>query len=204
MKKSFILYADYLETIKDLPDDVAGKVFKLILDYANGIESEVDDILIKTAFTPIKNSLKRDLEHWQSVVEKRKKAGKASANKRQQMSTRVNTSQQMSTDSVSVNDSDSDNVIDSEIENKTVTKKNRGVVKFVPPKIDDVKNYFADNGYKEECAIRFFNGYNVSNWIDSNGKKIISWKQKAQQVWFRPENQIILQKKNSLPNDFCV
>ncbi len=181
MKKSFILYADYLETIKDLPDDVAGKVFKLILDYANGIETEVDDILIKTAFTPIKNSLKRDLEHWKSVVEKRKKAGKASANKRQQMSTHVNTSQQMSTDSVSVNDSDSVSDTDS----GSVTKKKT----FIPPTLDEVKEYFKSNGYQEQCAIRYFNGYDVSNWIDSKGNKIKNWKQKAQHVWFKPEHK---------------
>ena len=32
-KKSFVLYCDLIHTVEQLPDEVAGKLFKLILNY---------------------------------------------------------------------------------------------------------------------------------------------------------------------------
>jgi hypothetical protein len=32
--------------------------------------------------------------------------------------------------------------------------------------------------------MRFFKGYNESNWSDQRGNKIHNWKLKAQNVWF--------------------
>lgn len=118
-KKSFLLYADLIHTIEKLPDDYAGKVFKHLLAYVNDLDPCTDDIVVNVAFEPIKQSLKRDLVRWDETREKRSKAGKISAEKRntnQHMSTRVdfvehnatqsNTSQQASTnstDNVNVN-----------------------------------------------------------------------------------------------------
>lgn len=61
---------------------------------------------------------------------------------------------------------------------------------FIPPTIDEVKSYFKENGYNEQTAIKMFNSYSVANWIDSKGNKILSWKQKANMVWFKDENKI--------------
>lgn len=55
----------------------------------------------------------------------------------------------------------------------------------------EVKNYFFENGYTEESAIKFFNYYSVANWKDANGNDVLNWKQKAQAVWFKPENKIV-------------
>ena len=35
-----------------------------------------------------------------------------------------------------------------------------------------------------------WNGYDVADWHDSQGKQIKNWKQKAYQVWFKDENKI--------------
>lgn len=61
---------------------------------------------------------------------------------------------------------------------------------FIPPTLDEVKSYFKENGYKEDTAIRAYNGYNVAGWIDSKGKPVLNWKQKMINVWFSPENKI--------------
>lgn len=55
--------------------------------------------------------------------------------------------------------------------------------------IKDVIEYFLSNGYTENSAKKFFEYYSASNWIDSNGKEVKSWKQKAQGVWFKDENK---------------
>lgn len=69
-------------------------------------------------------------------------------------------------------------------------KEKKGTV-FVPPKIEDVVLYFADNGYTEQSAIKAFGYYNVANWHDSRNNPVRNWKQKMQSVWFKDENRII-------------
>lgn len=71
---------------------------------------------------------------------------------------------------------------------------------FTPPTLQDVIDYFIQNGYKEEVAIRMFKGYEVAEWVDSKGKKIRNWRQKAIHVWFKPENKI----KDEKPSNQAV
>lgn len=56
--------------------------------------------------------------------------------------------------------------------------------------VNEIIDYFKDKGYTEESAKKFYDFYSVSDWKDSNGKKVINWKQKAQSVWFTEENKI--------------
>jgi uncharacterized protein YdaU (DUF1376 family) len=55
---------------------------------------------------------------------------------------------------------------------------------------NEIIDYFKEKGYSKESAKKFFDFYSVSDWKDSNGKKVINWKQKAQSVWFTDENKI--------------
>tara|TARA_R110000772_G_scaffold268739_1_gene398483 strand:+ start:1649 stop:2344 length:696 start_codon:yes stop_codon:yes gene_type:complete len=82
-KKSFILYSDVKTTVDLLTDEQAGTVFKWIVDYVNDLEpQDPTDPLVKMALAPIKAQLKRDLDKWQGIREKRSEAGKKSAAKR--------------------------------------------------------------------------------------------------------------------------
>jgi hypothetical protein len=74
-KKSFLLYCDLIHSIEDLSDDQAGKLLKIILDFVNDKNPIIEDQLLKIAFTPIKLSLKRDLEGWKSTCDKNRKNG---------------------------------------------------------------------------------------------------------------------------------
>jgi len=76
---------------------------------------------------------------------------------------------------------------ENENEIKDEIKRNK---RFIAPVLDDVKNYFKENGYKEETAIKFFQSYSVANWFDSKGNKVKNWKQKAINVWFKDENKL--------------
>lgn len=78
-KKGFILYADLIKVVSKLPDEIAGKLFKIILRYVNDLEVNIDDLLLEIAFEPIKNQLKRDLVKFEEVKVKRSDAGKRSA-----------------------------------------------------------------------------------------------------------------------------
>jgi hypothetical protein len=78
-KKSFILYTDIYETVKHLNDKNAGQLFKLILEYVNDQNPKVDDILLKIAFEPIRQQLKRDLDTWKNKKKVRSEAGRKGA-----------------------------------------------------------------------------------------------------------------------------
>lgn len=132
-KKSFLLYADLIHTVKHLDDDVAGKLFKHVLMYVNDKNPVSEHILVKVAFEPIKQSLKRDLEKYEEIKEKRSQAGQASAAARARKRakeeqnptkpTHVESVEQTSTNptvSVSVSVSDSVNDILLEKETKEV------------------------------------------------------------------------------------
>lgn len=106
-KKGFILYADQKELFEQLPNDKAGELIKHIFAYVNDEEPSTDDLLIKLAFTPIKQQLKRDLKKFEATKLQRSNAGKRSAEVRkvQRDSTSVNTVQRSSTKAtVTVND----------------------------------------------------------------------------------------------------
>ena len=69
-KKGFMLYADQKEVVNELPDDIAGKLFKHIYSYVNDENPETDNLLIKVAFAPIKHQLKRDLKKYEAICKK--------------------------------------------------------------------------------------------------------------------------------------
>jgi len=81
-KKSFVLYCDIIKTVEILPNETAGELFKHLLSYVNDEEPQTDNMLVKLAFEPIKQQLKRDLEKWEEIKVKRSEAGKRSAAKR--------------------------------------------------------------------------------------------------------------------------
>lgn len=75
-KKSFILYADLMHTVEKLPDEVAGKLFKIILNYVNDKDEEIEDLLLSVTFESIKQQLKRDLDSWKDKKVERSESGR--------------------------------------------------------------------------------------------------------------------------------
>lgn len=71
--------------------------------------------------------------------------------------------------------------------------------KFIAPQLNDVIVYFTENGYSIDLATRFFNSYTVNDWKDSKDNPVKNWKQKAINVWFKPENKEVKElPKNDL------
>lgn len=75
-KKAFILYSDLLPTVDQLPDEVAGRLLKHILEYVNDKNPETDELLVKIAFEPIRQQLKRDLIKWEQRAQNSRLNGK--------------------------------------------------------------------------------------------------------------------------------
>jgi hypothetical protein len=76
MKESFILYVEQKEIIDMLTDEEAGKIFKAIYEYElTGNVTELPYTL-KLIFIPIKQSLERNKEKYDNVVERNRLNGK--------------------------------------------------------------------------------------------------------------------------------
>ena len=74
-KKTFIFYSDWINMIKEMPNEDAGVLIKHILSYVNDENPQTDNLLVKMAFGHMKPLIKQDLKKWESIREKRKKAG---------------------------------------------------------------------------------------------------------------------------------
>lgn len=75
-KKSFILYAELLQTFEELSNEEAGILIKHILRYVNDLNPDAPDRLTKLLFTPIKNTLKRDLVKYEETKSIKSTSGK--------------------------------------------------------------------------------------------------------------------------------
>ncbi len=81
---------------------------------------------------------------------------------------------------------------ENENENEDINKddNNKGKpkkLKFIPPQIDEVVNFFEEHGYTN--GDKAWNYYNDGDWKDSKGNLVVSWKQKMRMVWFKDENK---------------
>ncbi len=93
------------------------------------------------------------------------------------------------------------------LERKGKEKKERKEIKesskrkrssFMPPTLEQVKEYFKFRGYTEESAVKAWNHYDLGGWHDTSGKPVLNWKQKMNTVWLKPEN-MIAQHKMMMP-----
>lgn len=81
-----------------------------------------------------------------------------------------------------------------------IESKKRGTKKrTLPESIEEVKAFFKEYGFSEELAEKFWKSYSVNNWCDGKNNPVVNWKQKAINVWFKPEDKIDLPKIKSRP-----
>ena len=61
---------------------------------------------------------------------------------------------------------------------------------FMPPTEEEVKAFFKENGYNEETAIKCYGYYVDLGWTDSYGNKVLNWKAKMRNNWFKDQYKI--------------
>jgi len=87
-----------------------------------------------------------------------------------------------------------------EKEKEKVIKTKAKTKVFVPPTYEVYFEYCKSEGFSN-IAERSFKGYQAGDWHDAKGSKIIRWKQKLQNGWFKPENKdskLIPQQRRSV------
>ena len=85
---------------------------------------------------------------------------------------------------------------------KPITSK--PVKQFIIPTLDEVKQFFLENGYNEAGAIKSFNHYAFNDWKNSKDKPVKNWKTTMSNNWFEEKYKVSLQsnKLQSLPESF--
>lgn len=138
-KKSFLLYSDLLVSIEHLTNEEKGILFNHLLLYVNDKNPVLTDRLLLTAWKPIEMQLKRDLQKFEEVKEKRSEAGKASAEKRakerEQAATNPTHVESVERCSTLSTDNDTVNVNDNVNVNDTVNDTEIKDTLTVPPKV---------------------------------------------------------------------
>lgn len=115
MKDSFIMYQEQKEIFDTLSDNEAGKLIKAIFEYESTGQSPILSKTLNLVFIPIKNSLDRNKEKYQKVVERNKRNIKKRWNKEDTKNTTGKIGIPKNTKNTdNDNDSDSDNEHDSE------------------------------------------------------------------------------------------
>lgn len=192
-KKSFVLYADLIHTVKHLSNEQAGELFKHVLKYVNDENPISDNIIINLSFEPIKQQLKRDLKKYESKKQQWSEAGKRSAEvrnakKKVTKSTDVKNVKNISTDltvndNVSVNDNDTVNDIllekeTKELFNKWVDYRNEIKKPIKETTKKSIAEKIKENGYEISKLVienSIENGWQGLFWdkiLDKNNKNI--------------------------------
>ena len=172
-KKSFTAYCDWLTTLEELSDDEAGRLMKHLFRYVNDLSPTAPDRITSLLFTPLKATLKRDLQKWLKRSEVNRKNGTmggrpVKAKESEQNPIKPNGLLINPKKPVRDSDSDSDSVSVSEKE--VLKKEGKRQSRFQPPSILEVENFILEKKYQSIIAERFVNFYASKNWYVGKNK----------------------------------
>ena len=121
-KKSFVLYVDLISIVEKLMDkdrldgtNNTGELFLTILEYVNDRHPKPSNFIVEMAFEPIRLQLKRDLQRYEQIREKRAESGKLGGRPKKQTKTKkangFSVKQTKTKKPDNVNDNVNDNVL---------------------------------------------------------------------------------------------
>ncbi len=194
MKDSFILYTKYSEHINLLSLTQRGVLLTAIMSYAAGETLPDMDAVTAMAFSFIKADLDRDAEKYRQTIETRREAGsKGGINRAKALKAKDDVANvaNATTDIANVANAtfatkNIANVADNEYvyDNDNDLKKEKYISKekFIPPTVEEVKDYVAEKGYNVD-AEKFVAFYASKGWMIGKNK-MKSWRQ-AVVTWER-------------------
>ena len=81
---------------------------------------------------------------------------------------------------------DASRVVESRVKERRV-KESRV---FKPPSMEEMVKYFLEHGYSQIIAEKAFRYYDLGKWHDAKGNRVLNWKQKVSNNWFKPEYKV--------------
>ena len=168
-RETMIVYRSFFESLKGCEKEVQADVWNAIFEMGfNQKEVELEG-LSKTLWLLIKPQIEANLKRFINGSKPKLKQSKSETEakpKRERSESEANNN----------NNNNNNNITRTPPKNKQ-------------PILEDVITFFNENNYTTESATKAFYYYHPE-WKDSNGRKVINWKQKMRGVWFKDENLI--------------
>jgi len=149
---------------------------------ADVIERSLDDLIDNKVLTldgdrMIQKRMVKDEKISQVRVISGSKGGKKSSETRS--SILKNTANFPSNFPIAKDQANTEYVNESEYETVNTTRSKKKNVKFIPPTIEQIKEYITEKGYNVNPQT-FFDHFTEGEpkWVDANGKPVLNWKQK--------------------------
>ena len=114
-KRSFVMYHDQYEIIKELSDEQIGRLMRAVFEYSESSKEPELDPLMMALFRAFRITIDRDLEKYRDMCRKRADAGRKGGKQTQANATkRVANQADSESDSESVSESDSETTSNTE------------------------------------------------------------------------------------------
>ena len=182
-KNSFVLYAEYLEIFEELNDEDAGQLAKHLFRYVNDKDPKSENPMVKLAFIPIKQALKRDLKKWETYQKKQSENGKKGGRPPKAKETQPFNIKPKKADNVNVNDNVNDNVnTDDDVYKNINTLYEKYIANDNLLKAVLQSNDFSNEGHLKK-RLQEFNNYlkavdqNLKTWKDYTSH-FLNWHKK--------------------------
>lgn len=170
-RKSFVLYTDHLAILKELSDEQAGRLFKMIAAYQSGEEVDKSDFGLNMAFAHFRIDFERDAAKYQEIIRKRSMAGRQHSgnqysNKKDEQTGQMEHVFQNGTNGTdNVNDNDNVNVNDSK-----TTNNNKGGSPLSFTDWKGCKEYLVSKG-RIQCTDAGFRRFFTINQVGTVNNK---------------------------------
>lgn len=178
MKKSFIVYLDSLNILSELTTQQAGELFISIYNYH--LKGEMPtEFWVKMALASFINQWQRDCERYQETCNRNKANGLKGGRPPKSQDNPMGSNETQKTQSVISKPKKADNDNDNVNDNGNDIKKKKSIKKeFEPPTLQEVQQWFTEQGSTAEQGAKAWNYYNDGNWIDAKGQPVKNWRQK--------------------------
>ena len=185
-KETFIMHADAWRTVQKLSIEQRGVLLSALMLYQLGEQLPNMDLATELTFTFMASQMDKDNEKYAEIVEKRREAGRRSAEKRnasQQVLTSVNHNDNDNVnDNVNVNDNENDNDTLKSVYMDANASRTPKRATFKKPTVDEVRAYCQERQNNIDPE-RFVDYYESNGWkVGRNAMK--SW-QAAVRTWER-------------------
>jgi len=211
-KKSFIIYFNWAQMLRDMPDPEAGQLIKGIAAYELGEEVSFDNPLLSAVFSMIRDKLDEDNERYKERVKKieeskrkwweEKKAQEAAKaqiddNRHLYNSIEVYSDTDTDTDTVNVTVTDTDTVTVTDVTNVTNNNNNKIRSPAEPNITEEIVSYLNQKlgtRYKADTEktrrlirARIREGATLEDFRKVIDKKVKEWRGTKLEPYLRPE-----------------
>ena len=170
MAMTFVkVYYDWLEIMKPLSDSERGRLITAVIEYASS--GKIADFSggERYTFYAIKSQIDRDKVNYCELSEKRKQYGSMGG-----LAKASKSYQKLAKSSKTYQEKEEEK---EEYTPPVSPSRGKRKAEFVPPTLEEVEAYRKERG-SSVSAKDFFDYFDAGNWVDSEGKPVLNWKQK--------------------------